>query len=162
MNLIYKNTLSPEFETPASENTLNIWTDGSTKTNPGPCSAAAILRYKDFFLEYAYFQDHGTNNIGELWGIRAALMHGRELWEDLGEYPQMLIHTDSQYCLGVLLWGWKAKKNQKLIAEIKELLKEVRQVGLVGFEKVKGHAGIELNERADWIAGYAIRLGCGV
>jgi len=65
----------------------------------------------------------------------------------------MLVHTDSQYAIGVLTKGWKAKANQQLIADIKERIRNFPRLLLV---YVKGHAGVPLNERADELARQAV------
>jgi len=67
-----------------------------------------------------------------------------------------VIHTDSQYAIGVLTKGWKAKANAALITDIRDMLKERRGVRFV---YVRGHAGIPLNERADELARRAISSG---
>ena len=66
-----------------------------------------------------------------------------------------MIHTDSQYSIGVLTKGWKAKVNQELIAKTKSLLAKRPQARIV---YVRGHAGVPMNERADELAREAIRL----
>jgi ribonuclease HI len=63
------------------------------------------------------------------------------------------VHTDSQYSIGVLQKGWKAKVNQELIAKTKSLLAKRPQARLV---YVPGHAGVPMNERADELAREAI------
>jgi ribonuclease HI len=63
------------------------------------------------------------------------------------------VHTDSQYAIGLLTKGWKAKANQELVAKLRELLKG-RQVEIV---YVPGHAGVLLNERADVLAVQAVQ-----
>ena len=63
------------------------------------------------------------------------------------------MHTDSQYAIGVLTKGWKAKANQQLILRIKERMTQVKQLKLV---YVPGHAGVPLNERADELARAAV------
>jgi ribonuclease HI len=64
------------------------------------------------------------------------------------------VHTDSQYAIGVLTKGWKAKANQELIAKLRAQLKAHGQVEIV---YVPGHAGVLLNERADALAVQAVQ-----
>jgi ribonuclease HI len=90
-----------------------------------------------------------TNNIAELTAILRAL-------EAIPpQAPGSLIHTDSQYSIGVLSKGWKPKVNQELIAHVKKAMAARRGVRLV---YVPGHAGVPLNERADELAREAIRV----
>jgi ribonuclease HI len=63
------------------------------------------------------------------------------------------LYTDSQYCYGVLVLGWKAKRNEVLVRAIKKLMKQFRDLKVL---KVEGHAGVPLNEHADELARAAV------
>ena len=63
------------------------------------------------------------------------------------------VMTDSSYCIGLLTKGWKAKANQDLVARLRAKMSEFSDVRMI---KVKGHAGIPENERADELAREAI------
>ena len=65
----------------------------------------------------------------------------------------LVVHTDSQYAIGVLTKNWKPKANQELIQRIKQRMQTVRRLELV---YVPGHAGVPLNERADELARAAV------
>jgi ribonuclease HI len=65
----------------------------------------------------------------------------------------MTIHTDSQYTIGVVQKGWKAKANQALVAELRAALSSRPRTRL---HYVPGHAGVLLNERADALAREAV------
>jgi len=64
------------------------------------------------------------------------------------------IFTDSSYAYGMLILGWKPKKNLKLIKSIKDIMLKFNNLKLI---KVKGHGNIEGNERADFLATSAIK-----
>jgi ribonuclease HI len=66
---------------------------------------------------------------------------------------KLRVFTDSNYSIGVLTKGWKAKANQELVAEVKNALARLDDVRLF---HVPGHAGVELNERADQLAVAAV------
>jgi ribonuclease HI len=66
----------------------------------------------------------------------------------------LMIHTDSQYTIGVVQKGWKAKANVALVAEVKARLRAREATRLV---YVPGHAGVILNERADALAREAVQ-----
>jgi ribonuclease HI len=87
-----------------------------------------------------------TNNIAEL----TAILRAAEL---VPRGAAAVVHTDSQYSIGVLTKGWKAKANQELVANVKTAL-----AGRTGFrlQYVPGHAGVPLNERADELAREAV------
>lgn len=129
------------------EGVIEIYTDGACSGNPGPCSYGLLIRFGVHYKEVRGFLGQGTNNIGELTGIKVALetMKRRDM--------PVRIHTDSSYAIGVLTKGWKAKANRELIQETRALLAQFEDVELI---KVKGHSGQPLNERADWLAVTAI------
>jgi ribonuclease HI len=93
--------------------------------------------------ELSHYLGEGTNNIAELTAIRVA---ARLL---AGSARPVRIHTDSQYAIGVLTKGWKAKANRALVAQVKEALSQLPRVQLI---YVPAHAGVPLNERADELA----------
>jgi ribonuclease HI len=129
------------------DNALIAYTDGACTGNPGPAGLGVLLIDGDQRRELSKYLGHGTNNIAELSAVEEALLaaedHGRAL----------VIHTDSQYAIGVLTKGWKAKANQELIARIKVTLKPFVKLQL---RYVKGHAGIPDNERVDELARAAV------
>ena len=124
-----------------------IYTDGACTGNPGPAGLGVVVVGEDENEELSEYLGHGTNNIAEL----TAILRGVEL---AGERTgRLLIHTDSQYSIGVLQKGWKAKANTELIEKIRAVL---RKRGGVELRYVKGHAGIPLNERCDELARAAV------
>ena len=127
----------------ASSANLVAYTDGACSGNPGPAGLGVVLLEHGKRRELSEYLGIGTNNVAELTAILRAL-------EGVGRAAEvMLVHTDSQYAIGVLTKGWKAKANVALIAEIKERMRNFPRLSLV---YVKGHAGIPLNERADELA----------
>jgi ribonuclease HI len=133
---------------PSSPDTVHVWTDGACTGNPGPCGVGVVVIDGKDRQELGEFLGHGTNNIAEL----TAVLRGLELVRD----PQrpVRVYSDSSYSIGVLSLGWKPKVNQELIAEIKERIRDFRDLKFV---KVKGHSGIPENERCDQLATGSIR-----
>ncbi len=131
---------------------IKVWTDGACFGNPGPSAAGALLRFKKREKELSLYLGEGTNNTAELEAIRLALLavKDRSLPVDL--------HTDSAYALGVLTLGWRPKANREMVTEIREL---VGSFDDLRFIKVKGHAGVEENERVDQLAKQAITDATG-
>jgi ribonuclease HI len=124
-----------------------VYTDGACTGNPGPAGLGVVVVGDAGHEELSEYLGHGTNNIAEL----TAILRGVEM---VGERAgKLVIHTDSQYAIGVLSKGWKAKANVDLVAQIKEAL---RRRGRVELRYVKGHAGIPLNERCDELAREAV------
>ncbi|HZU83363.1 MAG TPA: ribonuclease H [Polyangiaceae bacterium] len=124
------------------------YTDGACSGNPGPAGSGVVLISPDGKShEGIEYLGEATNNIAELTGILRAL----EWIPD--DARAIVVHTDSQYAIGVLQKGWKAKSNQELVARTKRIVAD-RGARLV---YVPGHQGVPLNERADELAREAIR-----
>ena len=127
------------------------YTDGACSGNPGPAGAGMVVITPQGAISEGFESlGIGTNNVAELTAISRAL-------EAIPiDAEEVVIHTDSQYAIGVLTKGWRPKANQQLILDIKRLLGERKNVRIV---YVPGHAGVPLNERADALAREAIRTG---
>jgi ribonuclease HI len=136
---------------PVDAETIVIHTDGACSGNPGPAGIGVHIVRPDKITEISEFIGEGTNNVAEL---RAILRAIEELREDERE-RQIHLYTDSGWSLGVLVGGWKAKKNVALIDKIKVRLPEFPNLELL---KVKGHAGQDGNEDADALATKAVRV----
>ena len=64
------------------------------------------------------------------------------------------VYADSEYAIGVLTKEWKPKANLEIIKVIRDLISQFPDIS---FHKVKGHANITLNERADALARASIK-----
>jgi ribonuclease HI len=133
---------------------VEIWTDGACSGNPGPGGWGAILSFKGKERELSGGEAMTTNNRMELMGAIAAL-------ETLTRPCTVALHTDSQYLRqGITAWihGWK--KNGWKTADRKPVKNEElwKRLDLalgrhkIEWKWVKGHAGDEMNERADVLA----------
>ena len=98
----------------------------------------------------AEYLGSGTNNIAEL----TAILRGLEELTDEERAGAVHLYTDSAWSLGVLIGGWKAKTNLKLIEQIKAQMATVPKLELL---KVRGHSGDPGNEEADHLATTAVR-----
>jgi ribonuclease HI len=124
------------------------YTDGACSGNPGPAGSGVVLLSPGGKMhEGLEYLGEATNNVAELTGILRALE-----WIP-GDARAIVVHTDSQYAIGVLQKGWKAKVNQELVARTKRMV-ESRGAKLL---YVPGHQGVSLNERADELAREAVR-----
>ena len=124
-----------------------VYADGACSGNPGPAGLGIVLVEPGGKMHDGYeYLGVATNNIAELTGILRAA-------ELVPAGAAAVVHTDSQYSIGVLTKGWKAKANQELVASVKSALATRRGWRLV---YVPGHAGVPLNERADELAREAI------
>jgi ribonuclease HI len=125
-----------------------VYADGACSGNPGPAGLGIVLIAPDgkTQLEGYEYLGSATNNVAELTAILRAA-------EIVPPNAPFVLHTDSQYSIGVLTKGWKAKANQDLIASVKSALANRSGWSLV---YVPGHAGVPLNERADALAREAV------
>jgi ribonuclease HI len=126
-----------------------IYTDGACHGNPGPAGVGVVILEGDERREISEYLGEGTNNIAELTAIERAL----EAIPPDARGRTILLHTDSAYSIGLLQSGWKAKANVELVKRLRRLAAGFADLRLV---KVRGHAGIPENERADELANQAI------
>jgi ribonuclease HI len=141
---------------------ITIYTDGSSRGNPGPGGWAAIIITDTEVIELGGAEKHTTNNRMELLGAIKGL-------QEVGPHMHieaLEVFTDSEYVKkGMSVWitgwiakGWKTstKKpvlNQDLWEELHAEEKRLKDAGVaVTWTYVKAHVGIALNERADTIA----------
>ena len=131
-----------------------IYTDGACSGNPGPGGWGAILTFDGHEREICGGEADTTNNRMELMAAISAL-------ETLTRPCVIELHTDSQYLRGgVMGWmdNWKkrgwltADKKPVKNIELWQRLDEARTRHEVSWHWVKGHAGHEMNERADELA----------
>jgi ribonuclease HI len=138
----------------ASENTVELFTDGACSGNPGPGGWGAILRWRGQEKELLGGEPETTNNRMELQAVIQGL-------RALKKPSHVVVYTDSQYVQkGMSEWlkGWKAKDfkmkgggyrpNHELWRELDALARQHR----IEWRWVKGHAGHPENERADALA----------
>jgi ribonuclease HI len=132
----------------APKDAIIAYADGACSGNPGPAGLGIVVVDGTIKTEVSEHIGQGTNNIAELVAIE------RVLDTVTDKMRPLVIHTDSAYAIGVLSKGWKAKANIPLIERVRERLAKRPGTTLV---HVRGHAGIELNERADELAREAVR-----
>ena len=144
--------------TESCNDTVEIFTDGACRGNPGPGGWGALLRYKDKEKSLYGAEAHTTNNRMELMAAIMAL-------EELKLPCQIRLVTDSQYVMkGITEWlanwrrrGWKTADKQPVKnADLWQRLDRAAQRHQVAWEWVRGHNGHPENELADQLANRAI------
>ncbi len=134
--------------------TVEIFTDGACKGNPGPGGWGALLRVGKHEKELSGGETQTTNNRMELTAAIRAL-------EALIEPCTVVLHSDSKYVLdGITKWvhgwqknGWKnASKQPVRNADLWHELIAAAKAHRVEWVWVKGHNGHAENERADALA----------
>jgi ribonuclease HI len=126
---------------------LHVWTDGGARPNPGPSSIGVVIVDGKQHLELSEFLGDGTNQTAELSAMLRGLQEALALM--LEKQRPVVVYSDSAYAIGLLSQGWKAKANLELVAELRALCRQFRDLRFV---KVLGHSGISLNERTDQLA----------
>lgn len=128
---------------------FTAYTDGSGTFSQRPCGSGVVIYDGDEIIaEASRFLGLGTNNHAELSAVRLAVHLMR--FEPLRGH-RLTICSDSQYAIHMCSRRGELdpfRPNARLINVIRRMM-----VGLdITFEHVKGHSGLEGNERADALA----------
>jgi ribonuclease HI len=131
---------------------ISLYTDGSSRGNPGPGGFGAILIWGKHRKEISQGYRRTTNNRMEL----LAVIEGLEIIKNR-EIP-VVVYSDSQYVVNSVEKGWLKtwiktnfkgdKKNPDLWKRYYNLSQEFN----VRFVWVKGHANNPMNNRCDELA----------
>ena len=140
--------------------TVNIYTDGACRGNPGLGGWGVLIEYENISNEYFGGAKETTNNQMEL----KAAIEGLKI---LKEPCEVNLTTDSKYVMdGITSWieNWKKNnwknsakkdvKNKDLWMELDELVSKHN----IKWNWVKAHAGDPLNEEVDLLAKKAASL----
>ena len=140
--------------------TVNIYTDGACRGNPGIGGWGVFIEYENTTKEIFGGSHDTTNNQMEL----KAAIEGLKI---LKEKCSVNLTTDSKYVMqGITSWinnwkknNWKGSnkrdvKNKELWIELDALSKKHE----IKWHWVKGHSGHYQNEKADMLANKGIDL----
>ena len=132
-----------------------LYTDGACSGNPGPGGYGAVLIYSGEKKEIFGGEKSTTNNKMEMMAVIKGL-------EALKEPCEVEVYSDSAYIVNAIEQGWieswkkngwrKADKKPVKNVDLWEKLLELMDKHKVIFNKVKGHADDEYNNRCDRIA----------
>jgi ribonuclease HI len=135
-----------------AEKTLEIYTDGAARGNPGRGGYGAILKWGSVEKELSKGYLYTTNNRMELMAVIAAL----ELLKK--DNLNITVYSDSQYIVRAVQEGWLknwvatnfkgGKKNKDLWLRYYDLASGHQ----IKFVWVKGHADNPYNNRCDILA----------
>ncbi|HBW85513.1 MAG TPA: ribonuclease HI [Crocinitomicaceae bacterium] len=130
---------------------VNIYTDGSSRGNPGPGGYGVILEFQGKRKELSQGFRRTTNNRMELLAVIVGLEH-----LTTNKYL-VCIQSDSKYVIDSITKGWvfdwqkknfKGKKNEDLWRRYLAIHAKFK----LQFTWLKGHAGHPENERCDELA----------
>ena len=134
--------------------TVEIFTDGACKGNPGPGGWGAVIRAGRNEKEISGGEALTTNN-------RMEMMAALEALNALKRPCHVILSTDSKYVMdGITKWvfgwqknGWKtADRKPVKNAELWQRLEAALKPHEVRWHWIKGHAGHAENERTDQLA----------
>jgi len=130
---------------------ISIYTDGSSRGNPGPGGYGAILVSGSHRKELSQGFRKTTNNRMELLSVVAAL----EALKKPGE--QVVVYSDSKYVVDAVekgwVYGWMKKNFQgKKNADLWKRFIQIYEKHQVKFRWIKGHNNHPENERCDEMA----------
>lgn len=138
--------------------TVEIYTDGACRHNPGPGGWGVLLRMNDHEKELFGGEPETTNNRMELMAAIKAL-------ESLKRDCNVRLLTDSKYVMnGINQWivnwkrrGWKTASKQPVKnVDLWQRLDTAAERHTIEWVWVKGHSGEPGNERADALANRGI------
>ena len=130
---------------------IEIYTDGSSRGNPGPGGYGIVMIHKDKRKELSQGYNLTTNNRMELLAVIKALEEVKT------DKMNIIIYSDSKYVVESVekgwIWNWEKKnfikkKNIDLWKRFIPLYKKFN----IKFIWVKGHDGNIENERCDFLA----------
>ncbi len=137
------------------QKSIIIFSDGSSRGNPGPGGWGAIIADEKKALEIGGRENHTTNNRMELLGAINALASIKQSKEEI------ILNTDSSYVInGITKWvyGWQkngwinSTKDEVSNRDLWEELIKVSDSKKIKWNYVGGHIGVPGNERCDEIA----------
>jgi ribonuclease HI len=138
--------------------TIEIYTDGACRGNPGPGGWGAVLRSGAHVKELFGGEQDTTNNRMEMTAVVNAL-------KALKKPSEVILTTDSQYVRkGITEWihswkknGWKTAAKQPVKnADLWQQIDALSAEHTIRWEWVKGHSGHPENERVDALANRGI------
>lgn len=131
-----------------SEETIEIYSDGASRGNPGPAALGAVLLSADGTELATVSETSGisTNNVAEY----KALIEGMRLALSLG-YKKAKVKADSELMIKQINKIYKVKNEN-----IKPLYKELEELKNQFTEISFTHVRREANKRADQLANLAL------
>ncbi len=130
---------------------IEIFTDGSSRGNPGPGGYGVILRCGEHYKELSAGFPKTTNNRMELTAVIVGLEAVKR------PDAEIILYSDSKYVVDSVnkgwVFGWERKNFEKrLNADLWIRFLAVYRRHRVRFVWVKGHADNPMNNRCDQLA----------
>ena len=133
---------------------VEIFTDGSCKGNPGEGGWAAILKHAEYVKEVSGNEKYTTNNRMEL----TAVINGLQM---LNQPCNVTLYSDSKYVIDGINkymsnWrknGWRTANNKKVSnIDLWQELLVLTKIHHINFVWIKGHSENINNNRCNMLA----------
>ena len=145
---------------------LHLYTDGGHhsyvasdgKKKVGSASAVVVVRDGVEIYHKTKFLGKQTNNIAELTAMRLAFQYIGSLSADVlyADDLPVIIHSDSEYTIGVVTGSMSASANLGLVRPMKAWYEDAKFK--VQIKYIPAHSGYRFNERADQLCNETIDL----
>jgi len=135
------------------DNIINIYTDGSSRGNPGPGGYGIVMEHLQtgYFKEFSQGFRKTTNNRMELMAVIEALKKLKKTDSNIVIYTDSKYVSDSVEKKWVFKWKKNNFKNKKNIDLWSEFL-NIYPSYTMRFMWIKGHNNHPQNERCDYLA----------
>ncbi|MFK7749692.1 MAG: ribonuclease HI [Kordia sp.] len=132
---------------------VHIYTDGSSRGNPGPGGYGIVMEWvgKPYRKEFSEGYRKTTNNRMELLAVIVALEKLKYMHTDVKVFTDSKYVVDSVEKKWVFGWekkGFSGKKNSDLWMRFLKIYRR----HIVRFQWIKGHNNHQQNERCDFLA----------
>jgi ribonuclease HI len=130
---------------------IQLYTDGSSRGNPGPGGYGVVLKCGTHYKELSEGFEETTNNRMELLAVIVGLEAIKR------ENAEVIVYSDSTYVVKAVnegwVFGWEKKNfDKKANPDLWIRFLQIYRKHRVRFVWIKGHAGHPENERCDALA----------
>ena len=142
-----KKTNKIEYGVDRLNNPVILFTDGSCFPNPGgPGGWGCVIKKDGQLVKELHGGEYpSTNNRMEMMAVISGLEY---ILKEMPEEKEVNVLSDSQYVVNTICCGWNRGKNRDLWKKIDSLIGQLK----CGYTWVRGHNGLEENERCDELA----------
>ena len=143
---------------------IHVYTDGACSGNPGPMGIGCVIfdegdSYDPGRVEVSEFLGDGTNQRAELLAVDAGLLYVlRRQGSALAN--KIIVYSDSEYAIGLLSKGWRAKANQELVAAVRKTCARFGSRLRASVDDQRVAAGLGINVNIVFLSTFA--FGCGL
>ena len=139
---------------PGLASAVQVWVDGASSGNPGPAGAGVVYVAGPGEAPVESQSIPGPRHEQRRRALRGAVRPGAGPPRTPERGRTVVLLTDSEYVVGLLARGYRARANLDLVSRTRDLAAQFSDLRVVW---VRGHAGLPYNELADQLAREASR-----